>query len=81
MQPSIDWNDVVICTRVQEEQELKKGKIYLFVTENNILVKVLGGIGSTDLLLQSLNKEYKDLILKKDEIKEIWLVIAMMREF
>ncbi len=81
MYPVLDYNDVVICTKINEIQELKKGKIYLFVTDNNILVKYLGGVGATELLLKSANKNYEDLKIKKESIREIWKVLALNRDF
>jgi phage repressor protein C with HTH and peptisase S24 domain len=80
MLPKIDWNDILICVR-EETIFLRRGKIYVFVTDSDILVKYLGGIGAETLLLKSENTLYSDIHLPKDEIKEIWKVIKAERTF
>lgn len=79
MQPELDSEDYVAAELVEDWFELKKGGIYVVVTGTDIVIKILYSVNKDKLILESKNKEYENLHVKKEDIRYIFRVLGKFK--
>lgn len=79
MQPELDSEDYVAAELVEDWFELKKGNIYVVVTNEDIVIKLLHALNANSITLESRNKEYKNISVEKTSIKYIFRVLGKFK--
>lgn len=84
MEPFFYNGNMIICSimsSVYYDRLIKTGGIYVIMTKTEILVKRFNGFPSRNQLsFRSDNPAYPEILLGKDELKEIWKVEAKLTE-
>jgi transcriptional regulator with XRE-family HTH domain len=84
MEPYFYSGNMIICSgmsTVYYDRLMKIGGIYVLMTKTEILVKRFNGFPSRNQLsFRSDNPAYSDILVSKDELKEIWKVEAKLTE-
>ncbi len=87
MEPILQSGEIVICSNVDDpglwQSNIKSGYVYVIVTQNDIVVKrVINRLAQDKVLeLVSDNSNYPPIIVKAEEIKEIWFVKMKISPF
>jgi len=71
----------IFCTYVEDVDELKEGKTYVFITSDEGVVYkrlYMGNRGNQELILKSDNPEYEPYSIAADSIIEIWRAIGYL---
>ena len=79
MQPELDSEDYVAAEQVEDWLELKKGNIYVVVTNEDIVIKLLNSLNANSITLESRNKNYKNISVEKSSIKYIFRVLGKFK--
>lgn len=79
MQPELDSEDYVAAELVEDWFELKKGNIYVVVTNEDIVIKLLNSLNANSITLESRNKDYKNISVEKSSIKYIFRVLGKFK--
>ena len=84
MEPDFKKNDLVICSRLSNtyyERQIKKGGVYVIVTRSEILLKrFFDFVNRHNMVFKSDNTSYQDILIKPDDLSEIWKVEARLTE-
>lgn len=80
MQPTISQGDLVIATFTERLDLIQPKHVYVVVTEDRIMVKRLRGPVKRNepIELLSDNRYYDPFILPQKDLKELWLVNALL---
>jgi signal peptidase I len=84
MEPDFKKGDLVICSRLSKtyyERQIKKGGVYVLLTQSEIFLKRFHDfINRHNMIFKSDNEAYQDIVIKPDELNEIWKVEARLTE-
>lgn len=74
MEPGLYERDLVLVSMVPPEdwKDVKKEQVYVIVTGEEVLIKLIFPIDRENWLLRSTNKRHKDRKLEISNIKELW---------
>ena len=78
MQPQIRPGDVVACMRIYEPTFLQWGRIHVLSTTQGIVIKKIFDAGD-GIRCVSINKDYPDFVIPKQEIYSFNLVVGLIR--
>ena len=78
MQPYINPGDEVACLKIEEPTFLQGGRIYVLFTSQGVIVKKIFDAGD-GIRCVSINENYQDFIIPKNEIYSYNLVIGLVR--
>ena len=78
MQPYINSGDEVACLRIKEPTFLQEGRIYVLFTSQGAILKKIYDAGD-GIRCVSLNENYNDFIIPKNEVYSYNLVIGLIR--
>lgn len=87
MEPILHQGEIIVCTYVDDRSlwkyNIKSGYVYVVVTDRDIVVKrVQNRLQEDNILeLESDNPDYPPIILRSEEIKEIWSVKMKISPF
>ena len=87
MEPTLIGGEILICSNVDNpslwEYNIKSGYVYVVVSENDIVVKrVINRLADERVLeLISDNSHYQPIMMKAEDIKEIWFVKMKISRF
>lgn len=74
MEPGLYERDLVLVSMVPHEdwRDVKKEQVYVIVTEEEVLIKLIFPVDSATWILRSSNKRHKDKKMAVESIKELW---------
>jgi len=78
MSPYINPGDEVACLKIEEPTFLQGGRIYVLFTSQGVIVKKIFDAGD-GIRCVSINENYQDFIIPKNEIYSYNLVIGLVR--
>lgn len=87
MEPVLQNRDIIICSYVDDsalwKYNLRSGYVYVVITQNDIVVKRINNRINEDNCLELLsdNSDYPPIIVKIEDVKEIWSVKMKMSPF
>lgn len=74
MSPEFEPEDNVVGELVEDWHDLKRGKMYVVVTDEDIVLKILYSMDNQKLILESRNKDYPNMNVEKQSIRYIFRV-------
>ncbi|WP_025762212.1 XRE family transcriptional regulator [Dyadobacter tibetensis] len=75
MEPALHSGEWILCKALDNWDDLSKGRMYVVVTDDSILVKKIQQVaGSNQVHLISLNPEYTPISMEVGDIRELWQV-------
>lgn len=80
MFPDFQSGDELACAFVHESQFIQWGRVHVLDTAQGVVVKRIFNTPNS-ILCKSINKEYPDFEIPKDEVFHIALVIGLIRHF
>jgi phage repressor protein C with HTH and peptisase S24 domain len=87
MEPILQHGEIVICSNVDDPSlwsyNIRSGYVYVIVTQNDIVIKrVINRLPQEGVLeLVSDNSQYPPIIVKAEELKEVWYVKMKISSF
>lgn len=74
MEPTLFETDLVLVSMVPsgDWQDIKKGEVYVIVTDDDVFIKKVVPKDKTTWILRSVNKRKGDKTLNVSDIKEVW---------
>lgn len=86
MEPTLRKGDKLVCSFVEQQywdHSIKDNRVYILVTQGNILVKRVVNLISKSgkLLLKSDNPAFESYTIPASELKEVWLAQTLISEF
>lgn len=80
MVPTIFSHDKIICECIEDPHGMIEGTLNVVITKKDILVKRVyySHEDSSKLILKSDNRDYKEMLLKLEDVLEIWEVKAKL---
>lgn len=80
MLPEFHSGDELACAFVKESSFIQWGRVHVLDTAQGIVLKKIFD-GKKNIVCKSINKEYPDFEVPKDEIYHIALVVGLIRHF
>lgn len=80
MLPDFHSGDELACTFVKESSFIQWGRVHVLDTVQGIVLKKIFD-GKKNIICKSINKEYPDFEVPKDEIYHIAIVVGLIRHF
>ena len=80
MLPDFHSGDELACTFVKESSFIQWGRVHVLDTAQGIVLKKIFD-GKKNIICKSINKEYPDFEVPKDEIYHIAIVVGLIRHF
>lgn len=87
MEPLLQEGEIVICSNVDDpslwQYNIKSGYVYVIVTQNDIVIKRVTNRISQDRVLELIsdNSDYPPIIVKAEDIKEVWFAKMKISPF
>lgn len=81
MLPDIHSGDIAFCEILTDDSEIKTGKIYVVDTKEGAAIKVIAKKGKSTITLHSLNPDYQDYPVRKEDIVKIAKVVGIQRKY
>lgn len=74
MEPGLYDTDLVLVSQVPQEdwKDIRKGQVYVIVTNEDVLIKLIYPHDKENWVLKSSNKRHKEKLIKIEDIKELW---------
>jgi phage repressor protein C with HTH and peptisase S24 domain len=80
MEPEFSAEDLVIAEELEEWWvRVRRGKMYVIITNTEILVKIMKSYDNEKVILESRNKSYNDLVVPRAEIKHVFKVLGKLK--
>ena len=80
MEPEFSAEDLVIAEELEEWWvRVRRGKMYVIITNTEILVKIMKSYDNEKVVLESRNKSYNDLVVPRAEIKHVFKVLGKLK--
>ena len=80
MEPEFSAEDLVIAEELEEWWvRVRRGKMYVIITNTEILVKIMKSYDNEKVVLESRNKSYNDLVVPRQEIKHVFKVLGKLK--
>lgn len=78
MVPTLSPDDQIVCSHIENLQDIGDGMLVVVVTDKDALVKRIyhSNDNPESYILKSDNGDFKEYHLKKEEIRELWKVEA-----
>lgn len=80
MTPEFQSGDELACAFVKESAFIQWGRVHVLDTAQGIVLKKIFD-GKKNIVCKSINKEYPDFEVPKDEIYHIAIVVGLIRHF
>lgn len=80
MLPDFHSGDELACAFVKESSFIQWGRVHVLDTAQGIVLKKIFD-GKKNIVCKSINKEYPDFEVPKDEIYHIAIVVGLIRHF
>lgn len=80
MWPDFHSGDELACALVKESSFIQWGRVHVLDTAQGIVLKKIFD-GKKNIVCKSINKEYPDFEVPKDEIYHIAVVVGLIRHF
>ena len=80
MLPEFQSGDELACAFVKESSFIQWGRVHVLDTAQGVVVKKIFN-NKDNILCRSINKEYPDFEVPKDEIYHIAIVVGLLRHF
>jgi phage repressor protein C with HTH and peptisase S24 domain len=74
MEPGLYETDLVLVSQVTREdwKNIKKGQVYVIVTSDEVMIKLVFPMDKDRWVLKSSNRRHKDKMIDATTIKEVW---------
>jgi phage repressor protein C with HTH and peptisase S24 domain len=80
MEPEFSAEDLVIAEELEEWWvRVRKGKMYVIITNTEILVKIMKSYDNEKVILENRNKSYNDLVVPRAEIRHVFKVLGKLK--
>jgi len=80
MEPEFSAEDLAITEELEEWWvRVRRGKMYVIITNTEILVKIMKSYDNEKVILESRNKSYNDLVVPRAEIKHVFKVLGKLK--
>jgi phage repressor protein C with HTH and peptisase S24 domain len=80
MEPEFSAEDLVITEELEEWWvRVRRGKMYVIITNTEILVKIMKSYDNEKVILESRNKSYNDLVVPREEIRHVFKVLGKLK--